>query len=273
MSELRVTNASFGIGAVLAMSLEMLGRSWLKFAILSLLPWIIVYGSLALAYFVTVRVLPDPLISAAQSYAILFGIFVSSVLVYAVCQAAITQGVAELLRGRRFRFGRAFRAGISRFGLMFGIGVLMLAIILGFGLAAMILTALLPRLLGELAIVAVLLVGGSLVSSAFFVVLPIAAMEDHNAPGCFARSRFLTRGYRWPIFGLGLVMLLGYGAVELLAAVIGQVVLLPRWAFLVPTICWVGVVTLANVTLAVSYFRLRLLKEGVGLDSIAAVFD
>ena len=273
MSDVSGPRVSFSIRAVLSTSIETLGRGWLKLIGLTLPPWVLGFLLFFGVVYAALRLAPETGFSTSQINGGRLALFAAFALNYAVCQAALTHGVAELLRGRSFGFRRAMAAGLSRFGLIFGVGVLTVAICIGFILASTLLAAVLPRFLAMPATALLCVIGGSMVASAFFVVLPIAAMENHNAPGCFERSRSLTRGYRWPIFGLFLILTIGYSMLCIAASLLGEATLPPMLGLIIPVVFQIGLTTLVSVLVAVAYFRLRFLKEGAGLDHIAAVFE
>jgi len=107
----------------------------------------------------------------------------------------------------------------------------------------------------------------------FWVAIPVAVVER---PGVFAslkRSMFLTKGNRWRI--LGLVVLLWLVA-ALISGVASTVFLGTGMLGIYPYIDHVltafFTVVIAVVS-AVGYHDLRLLKDGVDVDSIASVFD
>jgi len=273
MNDVSATRMPFSIRAVLSTGIETLGRSWLKLIGLTLPPWVLSFALLIGSVYAAHRLAPEAGFSASQIIGGRFALFAVFALSYAICQAALTHGVAELLRGRSFGFKRAVAAGLSRFGLIFGVGVLIVAICLGFTMASMLLATFLPPVLVMPTITLFCVIGGSMVACAFFVVLPVAAMENHNAPGCFTRSRMLTRSYRWPIFGLFLMLTIGYSALCVLASLLGKATLPPMLGLIIPFIVQICLTTLVSIMVAVAYFRLRFLKEGAGVDHIAAVFE
>ena len=113
-----------------------------------------------------------------------------------------------------------------------------------------------------------------------WVTIPVAVIERRGA-GSLKRSRELTKGYRWRIIGL-LIMLLGLGiGVGLLLELFNESVFAN--AGINPTVYagrmgseWIisGFFSaLSAVIVAVSYHDLRVAKEGVDTDQIASVFD
>ena len=86
------------------------------------------------------------------------------------------------------------------------------------------------------------------------------------------RSAFLTRGRRWKIFGLWLVVIV---ASELASIALGRASA-PATGQRSAVVLYVwdsATTAFSAVMTAVSYYFLRLDKEGAGIDEIAAVFD
>ena len=272
MSDVSAAGGSFNIGEVIATGLRMMGRDWIKLSAITLLPWLTV-GGILVAIGLTVAAPGGVPAESMTATVIVLALSAVIALTYFVCQAALTYGVVELLRGRSCSFGRAMAVGLSRLGRLFGIGILLTAILIGFAIASTIVAALLPSPLAVIAASALFLVGGAMLACAFFVLLPVAAIERHNAPRCFTRSRFLTRGYRWPIFGLVLALTIGHTVPDLLAVWFLDAVLPLPVAVLADLLVHACLTTLVAVIIAVAYFRLRYLKEGLDLDEIAGVFD
>ncbi|WP_436061573.1 hypothetical protein [Phenylobacterium sp. LjRoot97] len=113
------------------------------------------------------------------------------------------------------------------------------------------------------------------------IATPAYVMERPGVFGALGRSRDLTRGHRWPIFGLLVVYFVAYFVVS---AVLGGIFValsmiggdLSAMAIsstisnaLVGAIS--GVVTSAGISSI--YYELRMIKEGVGAAQLAAVFD
>ncbi|PBC09135.1 hypothetical protein CK230_16745 [Mesorhizobium sp. WSM3859] len=109
--------------------------------------------------------------------------------------------------------------------------------------------------------------------------VPVAMREGLGAMASIRRSRALTKGYRWPIFGLFLVLFLLILALRLglflefdlaLAAAPAFVVIVNATANgAVTAIAWL----LASVIATNTYAALRRAKEGGGVDELVAVFS
>ena len=276
MSNISATDGSFNLGEVLATSIRTLNRGWLKLIGLTVLPWVLAYalvlggifGGVAISF--GVRSIPS--VSAAMIFMI-FALSVAIGICYVACQAALIYGVVEQLRGRSYSFGQAVAVGLWRIGRMIGIGLLVFVAFVVLAILFRSVSAILPPLLSSLAAIALIFIGVPMVTCAFFVLFPVASVEEHGVFGSFTRSRFLTKGYRWPLFGLMLILFLGSLALNLLLGYVVGAVLPPVVGTFVVIAAQVWLSALSSVVIAVAYFRLRYLTEGVDLDQIAGVFD
>ena len=110
----------------------------------------------------------------------------------------------------------------------------------------------------------------------YFVTTPACVVEERGPLGSMGRSMQLTKGHRWRIFGLELLLLallviasvfIGLFGMALravagpISAAIGDLVLNAIW------------MAYYGVTVAVTYHDLRVAKEGIDIEQIASVFD
>jgi hypothetical protein len=105
-------------------------------------------------------------------------------------------------------------------------------------------------------------------------------MESKGVFGSMGRSAELTKGRRWSIFGLGLVVIIIVLLVEALVAAIvlpgGNVIRdlnVPLFQYLVAPLISVVTTPLAMAGSASLYFELRSTREGIGVEALASVFD
>lgn len=177
-----------------------------------------------------------------------------------VLQAAVTHTAIVYLNGGKASLGDSLNVGTKNLLAIIGISFLM-----GFGIV-----------LGLI----LLIVPGVIMAIAWSVAVPVRVMEKRDVTECLSRSAELTRGSRWPIFGLYFIYLAGavivavvggvaFGAVGAVMgdpdAVFASVVFLP---IVQAVISMVGASGAAAV-----YYELRSRKEGVGPQELAAVFD
>jgi hypothetical protein len=126
-----------------------------------------------------------------------------------------------------------------------------------------------------------LLVPGIMIGLAWCVAGPALIAERSGITAVFGRSAQLTRGHRWGILGLVLVMLV---AILIIEGVLGAIGVARGFNFNVAaalsptTIIGSGIVSglataIGTTVLATLYAELRELKDGLGGESLAEVFD
>lgn len=179
-------------------------------------------------------------------------------------QAIVLYGAFQDMRGRPVSLADCFRVGLHRF-----LPIIGLAIIMGFGV-----------MLASI----FLFVPGLIVYMMWFVATPVCVVEQLGPVRSLGRSRELTKGHRWKLFGLSLLivlpslivatiiiavmtLLLGTGMLGLPGAAatpLGQLV------NLIWSAAWGAFYA---VLIVVTYHDLRVAKEGIDTDQIAAVFE
>lgn len=130
--------------------------------------------------------------------------------------------------------------------------------------------------LGSLA----LLIPGLLIQLAWNVAAPVAALERRGVVGSLRRSADLTRGHRWALFGLLLLLGLAAGVAAAGARLAGGGSLLGLSPS-DPAILAYGIApavsglmaTVTAVMLAAVYFELAAAKDGVASHQLAAIFE
>lgn len=245
----------FSIGRVVSRTFSVIGRNAATFipvALVILLP-------MAVMSFITGT--PSPT-TGMRTSGLLLGLaegLVNIACIY-LLQAALVQATITDLNGQRPSLGNALSAA---FGL--ALPVIVISILTGIGVA-----------LGMI----LLVVPGLMLLCAWCVAVPVRVVEDTGISESFGRSRELTKGHRWPIFGLLLI----YGIIAILLGLLAAVVagislgdvsqargntpyIVIMWLMQVFTavISGVGVTSL--------YYELRTVKEGVGPQQLAAAFD
>jgi hypothetical protein len=180
-----------------------------------------------------------------------------------IAAAAVTYATMQELRGRRVPFGEFFGRGLAQGG-------------------AAIRVALLSGIFLVLAFIA-LVIPGLVFYTMWWVAIPVAVIERPGAMASLRRSAELTKGNRWRVFGLILCFFAATLASALLFAMVlfaglyfslGPDQVLFDRASAIATWLWSALFMAVQAVLtAVSYYYLRVAKEGVGIDDIAAVFD
>ena len=171
-----------------------------------------------------------------------------------LADAAIIYGVVQELRGRGFIFSNSLRAGFDRLGAVIGLS---LAVGLCITLAAIL-----------------LLIPGLIVWCIYAVAMPVCVVERLGVGDSLKRSSFLTKGNRWRIFGVTAGVLVGTTiAIELIVGLLVTLGSGDRLAelALIPAEAVAGAFN--AVMVGVLYYQLRVTREGVDIEQIAAVFD
>jgi hypothetical protein len=165
---------------------------------------------------------------------------------------AVIYGVIQDLRGRTFSIGDSIGIALRRVLPLLGIGI-SLAIIIGLG-------------------VLLLIVPGLIFACMYFVSSPVCVAERTGVFASMSRSRLLTKGHRWQVLGIFLLMLI---VIIALSSIAGLAFTPTGATGVMAARLVVGAVvgSFNGVLVSVLYYELRAAKEGVDIDKIASVFD
>jgi hypothetical protein len=183
---------------------------------------------------------------------ILLGFFLAIVL-YTLSQAIVLYGAFQDMRGRRVKLTESLQVGLRRFFPIVGLAIGMsFFVMLGFVL---------------------LFVPGLILLAMWFVATPACVVEKLGPFRSMGRSADLTGGYRWRIFGLMVVLFIISVAagpiIDAAMASVGGTTLV-----LIGSLIWNGIWgAFYAVAAVVADHDLRVAKEGVDIEQIAAVFD
>lgn len=147
----------------------------------------------------------------------------------------------------------------------------------GPALRALLPVALLSLAIGVLAGLGflALVIPGLLVYAMFYVTVPAIVIEGAGFGG-MGRSATLTKEYRWPIIGLFLLVSICAGLLNAVIAFIAGLLASGTGMLVMIALLSIGsavVYGLMGVATSLTYARLREIKEGVSVESIASVFD
>lgn len=259
--------AQFDIGRVIERTFKAIGGNFASFLILSLLLRagpalafnVIQYGATGM---LPGRLMPTTGADYKPETALLtlLGGLVTIATTYLV-QGALIRGTFGQLSGKRATLSELLSTGVRFLLPLFGLAIVM-------GVAVFI---------GTIFFV----VPGLILATMWLVAAPAVVVERKGVFGSLSRSAELTRGSRWPIFGLMVI----FGICAWVAGIVGGSVLLgsviggqPD-----PTVMAVGLVVSAIVSALVAmvgavgiasiYYELRSMKDGLGVEQLASVFD
>jgi hypothetical protein len=253
-------SASFDIGRVVSRTFSVIGRNWITFLVLSVLA---VVPQSVWSFYTTRGALDGGAAFALSGSFWLFtfvGWLVTIVATF-VLQASLTYGTIMDLNGQRASLGESLAVGLRAFLPLFAIGILYT---LGIGLGFVL-----------------LLVPGLMLITIWAVVVPARIAENTGVMQSFSRSQELTRGYRWPIFGIFVVFYVIIVIVEFVTRPLFGLGMLSQASalaavplyFVLTGVIHVFTSVIASAGVACIYYELRTVKEGIGPQQLAAVFE
>jgi hypothetical protein len=188
-------------------------------------------------------------------------------------QGVLLMGAFQRLRGQPLQVALALQRVMARFLPLLG-----LSILLSFGLVAAVIFSFfifwaLALALGGFAIVLapVIAVPPFILFVMWLVAVPACVVEGQGAIASMFRSADLTKGFRWKITGIALLIIV----VTILARFVqfGFTLISPWLGFLFALIWFVFWIAYIDCVVIMSYHDLRVAKEGVDTSQIASVFD
>lgn len=251
-----VPSASLGVGTIISESFSILFKNFGKVILIAMIPTLLglLISGAVVGWGATLGT-QDPtdidLNNLGTFYAGLGFTFVVQMVLYGFIIALLTQLAYEAKLGRPVRLGAYFGPALS--------AVLPIAI-----LSLVSITA------ATIAMIALIL-PGLWVYAVFYVMAPAVVIEKAGFSG-LGRSARLTKNYRWPIVGLFILIAIIFIAVgfisTFLSGILGSVVL----GLLVTALINSIGSGIGGIAAALTYARLREIKEGVGVDQIVDVF-
>lgn len=183
-----------------------------------------------------------------------------SVVFSSVLQVALTHGVVNSLRGQTVSLSECLSSGLRYFLPAVGIGLSVgLCVIFGF---------------------VFFIVPGVILALGWCVAVPVLVAESRGVFGSISRAWRLTDGYKGSLFLLGLIFV----GLSLVLSTVGQGI---AAAFLATGMSTYNLILMAVISplmatvssvigsagVASAYYELRQVKEGVGVEALAQVFE
>jgi len=244
----------FGVGRVLADSFRLLFRNFVPFLAIAV---VLAVPSVA------ARLWASGFPRVPGHLGAHFAWTMIALLVGMVCGAltssALTFGTLQDLRGQRAGIGPCVSRGLAAAPKVFA-AALLWSLFVTFGYV-------------------LLVIPGVIISIMLWVYVPVIVVEGAGITDSFGRSRALTSGHRWGIFGLFCLFIAVFGTAEIIILVILGAANLRTgglesgWPFWALTALSVIATAFVAVSTAVGYSYLRAEKEGVMIDDLAKVFD
>ena len=245
----RFAEGDFRVGRILSRTSSVLSRNFLPFFIVTAI------ANLPGALLIKVSTDPaniDPE-AALQNVGMIFVGLILTVVLNVLCQAIVLYGAFQDMRGRPVNLVESLQVGLRRFFPIVGLAIVAYFLIM----------------LGTM----LLIVPGLILLTMWFVATPACVVENLGPIRSMRRSSQLTKGHRWKVFGL-----------ILLVAVLGSVIIgginLGFELMAGPILALISGVILNGIwgafyaiAVVVTYHDLRVAKEGTNIEQIAAVFD
>ncbi len=254
-------SAQFDMGRAIARIFTVFAANFIPFlalAVLTVVPPL-------LAGWLVARALPgagvvfSPAYWAAIPFYLLVGLF-SLVMSYAL-QAAVVQGTVATLDGRRASFVQCLGTAVRSTPKL-----VVIAIVASIGI------------IGGMVL---LVVPGVILALMWSVVVPACVVEQKSIGDSFSRSAALTKGHRWAILGILVVLTIAILAITLAIRPLaglhvfptpGEPVQLNTLYWIISMVVRIFTATVAAIATASIYYELRTIKEGATSDQLAAVF-
>ncbi len=213
-------------------------------------------------------------------------LFVLVTIVFSMLSQAVILHVAfQNMRNRPASMVEAFKVGLRRFFplllLAILVGLVAILVLLGLGVVAGVTVAISGGTAGStiatvLATLGVIILGLATLAIlyAMWFVAVAACVVDRRWPfSALGRSAQLTKGHRWRIFGLILLLFV----VSMIVSIVIELLLSPLGNMIVSfagSLAWSAIWgAFYAIVVAVSYHDLCVAKEGMDIEQIASVFD
>jgi hypothetical protein len=257
------------VGDVLARAFSLWGRNFVVFFVVSA---VVQLPSLWVAYKMT----SDETASAVRNHTLLLLALRS--LLPLLATGTIVYAVFANLRGQQASLGKSVSVGFSRLFSLVIVLILLALIFIGMviflsllNMLVVLIFASISATLARIMVIAVFVVPLLAVYARFYVAMPVAVVEREGAGRALVRSAALSEGNRFAVFMVFFVLfLLGAGVSYVERKVMGGT---STTFALVDWLSTVALGALGTVATAVTYYELRTMREGIGLDELAAVFD
>jgi hypothetical protein len=260
MTEMPMTSGldledGFRIGGIFGRSFGVLSRNLPSFVLLAVIPALppVVLTLFPMASHVA-RPGQTPQLGALMTA---LALLIAGVLLWLflsfVAQAIILHGAFQDMRGRPVLFGESAMKGLARFLPVLGVAICVVLTV-AFGVILLVFPAF-------------------IFMSMYYVALPVCVVERRGPFASMKRSAALTKGHRWKVFGLvvllAIISSIASLAVSTLFGLSGSALVVAAG-----TLVWTSLFgAYCAVVVAVLYHDLRVAHDGVDIEQMAAVFD
>jgi hypothetical protein len=259
MSDPNQPTASLDIGRVIQETFAVLGRNFAPFAVLAVLLAGLPQALVSVFGGSRAETITSALSFRTQVTTGFWGglvIWITSI----ILQATLIYGAVSYMNERRVSVVDSLRVGLNAFLPLILIAILtIVAFICGLFL---------------------FVVPGIMLAVAWCVIVPVYVVERPPLFDSFGRAAALTRGNRWQIFALFILIIIATVLIEIVFGIVGAITgfftlgglpFITRWIVL--PLAGALSALVSGTGLAVLYVELRRVREGVGPQGLAAIFD
>jgi hypothetical protein len=274
MTDTGASSRSFEIGRVINRTFGVIGRNLVVFLSLA-----VILGGLPnfLFTWAQLKLTGAAAIAASSLAPQVIALWVGGIFVVLVgslvLQASIVYATVADLKGQRASVGETLVAGLRNCLPLLLLGILTwLGLTLGFVL---------------------LIVPGIILAVVWSVAIPAKVAERTGVLQAFTRSRDLTRGRRWPIFGLFLIYIILMWIIQMVIVGVGLSIagalhgplnmandggagflgVFQKSTLITSPISATLMAMFSATGMTALYYELRASREGVGAEALAAVFE
>jgi hypothetical protein len=180
------------------------------------------------------------------------GFLAAITIIFPFATAIIVDVTFRNMRGQPYSLASSIRYGFTRFPQLVVVSILVM--------------------LGFLAGLMLFIVPGLILITMWYIAGPICVVEKCGPLDSMSRSAALTKGYRWQVFAMFLIVTLCSGAGEGVIETVFSLTGATEVKFIVITL-WDGISNAFALVLDVMiYYELRVVKEGFNSEKINAVF-
>jgi hypothetical protein len=255
------TAETFSIGRVVSRTFSVIGRNAIPFFALGLVAAVpqVAFSALLQRNMLTSGTI-DPTAIGPGFWFGLAGSWLLAIVLVFFLQAALVQATVRSLNGQSVSIGDAFMTALRVV-----IPLIALGIVSTIGIAVGFVLLVFP---------------GLMLACAWVVCVPALVVERAGILGSLSRSAELTRGHRWAILGLFVLYIIALIVINMALGPILGISMLgaqpgnPSILFVV----MMGIYTAVQYTVSAAgtasiYYELRTVKEGVGPQQLASVFE
>ena len=218
--------------------------------------------------------------SGARALALIFGGSLALILLQSVAAAILSYGTIRHMRGGAAGLWESLRGGLPAVFRVVGITLLLtLLLVLAMFVAVMpglLVVAVGMGTAGSILLVLAAAIAFAMIFTRFWIAIPVAVVEAAGVIDSLKNSAAMTKGQRWRVFGLILVLYgLNFGAAWLFDSVFSSAdSSAPGWPAVILGLA-VGTFFLAwrSIAAAVAYHDLRIAREGPQGNQVARVFE